>query len=50
MPLNAGGTEFIEKKLVISHSTARSQIYNIYKKLGISSHQLLINMVEDEKD
>lgn len=42
--------EFIEKKLVISHSTARSHIYNIYKKLGISSHQLLINMVEDEKD
>lgn len=41
--------EFIEKKLVVSHSTARSHIYNIYKKLGISSHQLLINMVEDEK-
>lgn len=41
--------EYIEKKLVVSHSTARSHIYNIYKKLGISSHQLLINMVEDEK-
>ena len=41
--------EFIEKELVVSHSTARSHIYNIYKKLGISSHQVLINMVEDRK-
>ncbi|WP_139653286.1 response regulator transcription factor [Raoultibacter phocaeensis] len=41
--------ERIEEKLVISNSTARTHVYNIYKKLGVGSHQALIDMVEAEK-
>ena len=41
--------ERIEERLVISNSTARTHVYNIYKKLGVGSHQALIDMVEAEK-
>lgn len=41
--------ERIEEKLVISNSTVRTHVYNIYKKLGVGSHQALIDMVEAEK-
>jgi DNA-binding CsgD family transcriptional regulator len=36
----------IEKALVVSSSTTKSHIYHIYKKLGISSQQDLIEIVE----
>lgn len=41
--------ERIEEKLVISNSTVRTHVYNIYKKIGVGSHQALIDMVEAEK-
>ncbi len=41
--------DYIQEKLFISLSTARSHIYHIYKKLGISSRQSLIDMVEQQK-
>ena len=36
----------IEKKLTVSPSTVKSHIYNIYKKMHISSQQELIDMIE----
>lgn len=38
----------IQDKLVISQSTVKTHIYNIYRKLGINTQQELIQMVEDE--
>ena len=39
--------EYIQNELFISVSTARTHIYHIYKKIGISSRQSLIDIVED---
>ena len=39
---------FIQKELCISFSTAKTHIYHIYQKLGISSQQQLIDLVESE--
>lgn len=40
---NAG---YMEKKLFISQSTAKSHIHRIYQKIGIASHQDLLDLVE----
>lgn len=40
---NAG---YMEKKLFISQSTAKSHIHRIYHKIGIASHQDLLDLVE----
>jgi DNA-binding CsgD family transcriptional regulator len=40
---NAG---FIQKELVISIHTAKSHIHNIYKKIGVSSRQQLIDLID----
>ena len=37
---------FIKEKLFISQHTAKTHIYHIYKKLGLSTHQQLIDLVE----
>ncbi len=37
---------FIEEKFCISHSTAKSHIYNIYGKLNVHSKQELIDKIE----
>lgn len=39
--------KYIEEKLVISHATAKSHIYNIYLKLDVHSRQELIDLVEN---
>ena len=39
---------FIQKELCVSFSTAKTHIYHIYQKLGISSQQQLIDLVESE--
>lgn len=38
--------QFIREKLVLSTPTVKSHTYAIYQKLGIHSHQELIDMVE----
>lgn len=43
---NAG---FIQNKLCVSKSTAKTHINHIYKKLDIHTQQELLNMVEDRK-
>lgn len=40
---------FIQDKLCISRSTAKTHINHIYKKLDIHTQQELLNMVEDRK-
>lgn len=37
---------YISESLVISPHTAKTHIYHIYKKIGVSSHQDLIDLVE----
>ncbi len=39
--------QFIRDELVLSTPTVKSHIYNIYQKMGVHSHQELINLVED---
>lgn len=39
---------YISETLVVSVNTARSHIYSIYGKLGVHSHQELIDLVENE--
>ena len=39
---------FIQKELCISFSTAKTHIYHIYQKLGVSSQQQLIDLVDSE--
>ena len=41
--------EYIQQKLFISANTVKSHIFHIYKKMGISSQQRLIDLV-DERD
>ena len=41
--------EHIRKELYISHNTAKSHIYSIYRKLRVHSQQELIDMVERKK-
>jgi DNA-binding CsgD family transcriptional regulator len=38
---------YIQKELVISPHTAKSHIYNIYRKLDIHSQQKLMDFVEE---
>ena len=40
----------IEKELVVSVSTAKSHIYHIYKKLGVASHQELLDLIESNRE
>lgn len=40
---------FIQDKLCISRSTAKTHINHIYKKLDIHTHQELLTMVEDRQ-
>jgi len=40
--------QFISSSLSISPYTAKTHIYHIYQKLGISSHQELINLVDKQ--
>ncbi|MBQ9954892.1 MAG: helix-turn-helix transcriptional regulator [Eggerthellaceae bacterium] len=40
----------IQGELYIGPSTTKSHIYNIYKKLGVSSQQALIDMVDELKN
>jgi len=47
--LSRGRTaKFIEQDLNISYATAKSHVHHIYSKLGIHSHQELINLIEIE--
>lgn len=39
--------KYIQEELCISTSTVKTHIYRIYRKMGISSQQLLIDSVED---
>lgn len=39
----------IEKELVVSSSTAKTHIYHVYRKLGVSSRQEVIDAVEAER-
>ena len=39
--------QFIRDELVLSTPTVKSHIYNIYQKMGVHSHQELINLVEN---
>lgn len=39
-------TQFIKDDLVLSSTTVKSHIYNIYQKMGIHSQQELLDMVE----
>ncbi|MBQ6586298.1 MAG: helix-turn-helix transcriptional regulator [Coriobacteriales bacterium] len=40
--------EYIANKLVIEKVTVKTHVVRIYRKLGINSHQQLIDLVEDE--
>ena len=39
--------QFIRDELVLSTPTVKSHIYNIYQKMGVHSHQELIDLVEN---
>lgn len=41
---------YIQKKLYITQSTAKTHIYHIYQKLGIHTQQELLSMVSDEME
>ena len=41
--------EYIQKELVVSNHTAKTHIYQIYRKLGVHSQQELIDLVEQAK-
>ena len=43
------GTAYIQDKLCISKSTAKTHISHIYRKLDIHTHQDLIDLVEEER-
>ena len=47
MLLKGRNAQFIADDFVISYSTAKAHIHNIYTKLGIHSQQDLISLVED---
>lgn len=38
--------KYITEKLVLSTPTVKSHVYNIYQKMGVHSHQELLNIVE----
>lgn len=40
--------QFIKDKLVLSTPTVKSHVYSIYQKMGIHSHQELLDLVEAE--
>lgn len=40
--------QFIRDELVLSTPTVKSHIYNIYQKMGVHSHQELIDLVENK--
>lgn len=42
-------TAYISTSLSVSHHTAKTHVYRIYKKLGVDSQQSVINMVEDQQ-
>jgi DNA-binding NarL/FixJ family response regulator len=48
LPYLAKGRDahYLENRFVISHATAKSHIYSIYRKLGVHSRQELIDLVE----
>lgn len=39
--------QFIKDKLVLSAPTVKSHVYNVYQKMGVHSHQELLNLVEE---
>lgn len=39
--------EYIQEKLVVSRNTVKAHVRHVYEKLGIHSHQELIDLVED---
>gem|GEM_PF-1263511 len=41
------GSSFIADALFISHNTARTHIRNIYRKLGVSSREELLQMIDE---
>lgn len=41
---------YIQKKLCITQSTAKTHIYHIYQKLGIHTQQEILTMVSDEDE
>lgn len=43
-------TERIQKKLFISGNTAKTHILHIYRKMGISSQQSLIDQVDKRNE
>lgn len=43
------GAKFIEERLCISKHTVKSHVYKIHKKLGVSSREDLITLVECER-
>lgn len=42
--------QYLEKRLGISISTAKTHIAHVYRKLGVSSQQALLDLVEQEPD
>ncbi|WP_139651995.1 response regulator transcription factor [Raoultibacter phocaeensis] len=40
---------FIQKELFITNNTVKAHVKHIYQKLGVSSHQELIDLVDGEK-
>ncbi|MBQ6585896.1 MAG: helix-turn-helix transcriptional regulator [Coriobacteriales bacterium] len=43
-------TDAIAERLVISPATAQTHVKNIYHKLGVRSHQVLMDMVEERAE
>ena len=39
---------FIQESLAISYSTTKTHVSHIYRKLGVHSHQELLDLVERE--
>jgi DNA-binding CsgD family transcriptional regulator/drug/metabolite transporter superfamily protein YnfA len=42
------GPAFIAKKLVLSDSTVRSHVKNIYRKLGVNAREALLQVIDEE--
>ena len=38
---------YIQKELVITNNTVKAHVKHIYQKLGVSSHQELIDLVDE---